>query len=87
MNQTIESFLASVSSLHQLEAQSLPEDVLREMVKMEANELYKLCTQFVVLQHNIPSQEKIITIDEDELLSLVDEYAKALLERFKREVA
>lgn len=87
MNQTIKSFLASVSSLHQLEAQSLPEDVLREMVKMEANELYKLCTQFVVLQHNIPSQEKIITIDEDELLSLVDEYAKALLERFKREVA
>ena len=87
MNLTIKSFLASVSSLHQLEAQSLPEDVLREMVKMEANELYKLCTQFVVLQHNIPSQEKIITIDEDELLSLVDEYAKALLERFKREVA
>jgi len=84
MNSTIENFLANVNSLHQLRAKNLPEDVLEEMVKMEANELYKLCTQLIVLQHNVPSEDKMITIDEDELLSLVDEYAKALLERFKR---
>jgi len=87
MNQTIENFLASVNSLHQLKAQNLPEDVLMEMAKMEANELYKLCTQLIVLQHNVPSQEKMITMDEDELLSLVDEYAKALLKRFRGEIA
>lgn len=83
MNLTIENFLANVNSLHQLQAKNLPEDVLEEMLKMETNELYKLCTQLIVLQHNVPTQEKMITIDEDELLSLVDEYAKALLERFR----
>ena len=83
MNSTIENFLANVNSLHQLQAKNLPEDVLEEMVKMEANELYKLCTQLIVLQHNVPTEGKMITMDEDELLSLVDEYAKALLERFR----
>ena len=83
MNSIIEDFLANVNSLHQLKAENLPENVLEEMVKMEANELYKLCTQLIVLQHNIPSENKMITMDEDELLSLVDEYAKALLERFR----
>ena len=83
MNSIIEDFLANVNSLHQLKAENLPENVLEEMVKMEANELYKLCTQLIVLQHNIPSENKMITMDEDELLTLVDEYAKALLERFR----
>lgn len=87
MNQTIESFLASVTSLHQLKAENLPKDVLREMAQMEANELYKLCTQLIVLQHNVPSKEKIITIDEDQLLMLVDKYAKALLERLKGDIS
>jgi hypothetical protein len=83
MNKTIENFLSSVNSLHQLQAKNLPIDVLKEMANMEANELYKLCTQFVVLQHNVPSEDKMITIDEDELLNLVDEYAKDILERFR----
>jgi len=83
MNKTIENFLSNVSSLHQLQVKNLPVDVLEEMVGMEANELYKLCTQFVVLQHNVPTEEKMINIDEDELLRLVDEYAKDLLERFR----
>lgn len=83
MNSIIENFLSNVNSLHQLQAKNLPEDVLEEMVKMEANELYKLCTQFIVLQHNVPSEDKMITMDEDELLTLVDEYAKALLKRFR----
>jgi len=83
MNPIIKDFLANVSSLHQLKAENLPEDVLEEMVKMEANELYKLCTQLIVLQHNVPTENKMITMDEDELLTLVDEYAKALLERFR----
>jgi len=84
MHTTIESFLANVNSLHQLKAENLPEDVLEEMIKMEANELYKLCTQLIVLQHNVPTENKMITMSEDEILTLVDEYAKALLERFRR---
>ena len=83
MNQVIENFLANVNSLHQLKAQNLPEDVLEVMMKMDANELYKLCSQFIVLQHNVPSEDKMITMSEDELLTLVDEYGKALLERFR----
>lgn len=84
MNKTIEKYLASISSLHQLEAKNLPYDVIEEMAMMRTEELYKICTQFVVLQHNIPSQEKMINLDEDELLSLIDNYAKELLERLKR---
>jgi len=84
MNSVIEDFLGSVNSLHQLRAENLPENILEEMVKLEANELYKLCTQFIVLQHNVPTEDKMITMDEDELLSLVDEYAKTLLKRCRR---
>ena len=83
MNSIIENFLANVNSLHQLEAKNLPDEVLEEIMKMEANELYKLCTQFIVLQHNVPSEDKMITMDEDELLTLVDQYAKDLLKRFR----
>jgi len=83
MNQVIENFLADVNSLHQLKAENLPNDVLEVMMKMDANDLYKLCSQFIVLQHNVPSEDKMITMSEDELLTLVDEYGKALLERFR----
>ena len=83
MNTTVAEFLASVNSLHQLKAENLPNDILKEMAKMETDELYKLCTQFVILQHNVPSKDKMITMSEDEIHSLVDEYAKALLKRFK----
>jgi hypothetical protein len=83
MNSIIENFLAGVNSLHQLKAENLPNDVLKEMGKMESNELYKLCTQLIVLQHNVPSEDKMITMSEDEILSLVDEYGKALLKRFR----
>ncbi len=83
MNPIIEQFLANVNSLHQLQVKNLPRDVLEEMVKMEAHELYKLCTQFVLLQHNVPSENSMINIDEDELITLVDRYAQALLERVK----
>ncbi len=84
MNSIIENFLAEVNSLHQLKAENLPDNVLQEMAKMESNELYKLCTQLIVLQHNVPSEDKMITMSEDEILSLVDEYGKALLKRFRR---
>jgi len=84
VNPVIEDFLSSVSSLHQLKAKELPIKVIKAMADMDTNELYKLCTQLIVLQHNVPTKEKMITIDEDELLLLVDAYGKELLERFKK---
>lgn len=51
---------------------------------MNTQDIYKVCTQFVVLQHNVPTEEKMINMEEDELLALVDAYAKKLLERIKR---
>lgn len=50
---------------------------------MTPEELYKICTQFVVLQHNVPTSDKMINIDEDELLILVEEYGKKLLKRIR----
>jgi len=84
MNNTIEQFLSTINSLHQLQAKNLPYEVIEEMAMMKPEELYKVCTQFVVLQHNVPTQEKMISLDEDDLLSLVDSYAKELLKRLKR---
>ncbi len=84
MNKTIEQFLSTINSLHQLQAKNLPYVVIEEMAMMKPEELYKVCTQFVVLQHNVPTQEKMISLDEDDLLSLVDSYAKELLKRLKR---
>ena len=43
MNETIKEFLATISSLHQLEAKNLPEDVIEEMSKMDSDELYRVC--------------------------------------------
>ncbi|WP_024955408.1 hypothetical protein [Sulfurospirillum arcachonense] len=83
MNPVIEQFLANITSLHQLQAKNLPEDVLEEMVKMEAQELYKICTQFVVLQNNVPTADKMINIEESELIVMVDDYAKELLKRLR----
>lgn len=84
MNKTIEKFLSTITSLHQLQANNLPYDVIEEMAMMNTQDIYKVCTQFVVLQHNVPTEEKMINMEEDELLALVDAYAKKLLERIKR---
>lgn len=83
MNQTIENFLSGINSLHQLEPENLPIDVVEVMIKMKPEELYKICTQFVVLRHNVPTQDKMINIAEDELVFLVDNYAKDLLKRIR----
>jgi len=83
MNKTIQDFLGTISSLYQLQAKHLPYDVIEEMAMMSTEDLYKVCTQFVVLQHNVPTEEKMINLEEEELLVLVEEYAQELLKRFK----
>lgn len=84
MNKTIEDFLANISNLSQLEAKNLPKEVIAEMANMSPEELYKTCTQFVVLIHNVPSEHKMITLDESEIVALASDYAKELIGRFSR---
>jgi hypothetical protein len=85
LNTTIENFLANIKYLHELEADNLPNEVIKSLSKMTPEEVYKICTQFVVLRHNVPSKEKVLNISEDELLALVHEYGKKLLERIKNQ--
>lgn len=83
LNSVIENFLSQIKYLHELDAQNLPLEVLKELSKMSPEDLYKTCTQFVVLQNNVPSKEKVLNIDENELLVLVNEYATKLLEKIR----
>ena len=67
MHQNIESFLAKITALHQLEPKNLPQDVIAIIIKMSPEELFKTCTQLAVLRHNIPSKDKPITLQEEEI--------------------
>ena len=83
MNTTIETFLANIHALHQLEPQNLPKDVLHVMVQMSPEELFKTCTQLCVLLNNVPSQTTPITLSETEIATLAEEYLKGILKRFR----
>lgn len=83
MNSVIKEFLGSLHSLHQLEPKNLPENVIEAMADMSAEELYKVCTQFVVLQNNVPTKDKMITLSSDEIEDLAQEYAKELVSRIR----
>ncbi len=83
MNTTLQTFLASITSLHQLEPKNLPKDVLHVMLKMSPEELFKTCSQLAVLQHNIPSKENALTLKEEEIATLAEAYLKAIVVRIK----
>jgi hypothetical protein len=83
LNNVIEKFLANIKYLHELNVENLPQEVIDFMIGMDAEELFKTCTQFVVLQNNIPDKQKLITLNQDELLKLVEEYGKKLLQRVR----
>jgi hypothetical protein len=83
LHPTIETFLAQLTALHQLEPRNLPNDILHVMVKMSPEELYKTCTQMAVLLNNIPSQSEPITLTEEEIATLDEEYLKGILKRFR----
>lgn len=84
LHPTIETFLANITALHQLEPKNLPNDVLQIMVKMSPEELFKTCTQLSVLLNNVPTQAAPITLNETEIASLAEEYLKGILKRFRR---
>lgn len=83
MHPTIETFLANITALHQLEPKNLPQDILQLMVAMSPEELFKTCTQLSVLLNNIPTQSTPITLSEGEIASAAEEYLKGILKRFR----
>lgn len=83
MHPTIETFLANITALHQLEPKNLPSDVLQVMIAMSPEELFKTCTQLAVLLNNIPTQNTPITLSETEIATLAEEYLKGILKRFR----
>jgi len=83
LHPTIETFLAKITALHQLEPKNLPNDVLQVMVSMSPEELFKTCTQLAVLLNNIPSKSAPITLTEVEIGTLAEEYLKGILKRFR----
>ena len=83
LHPTIETFLANITALHQLEPRNLPNDVLHVMISMSPEELFKTCTQMAVLLNNIPSQTEPITLTDEEIATLAEEYLKGILKRFR----
>jgi len=83
LHSTIETFLANITALHQLEPKNLPHDVLTVMVKMSPEELFKTCTQLAVLLNNVPSQNAPITLSESEIATLAEAYLKGIVARFR----
>ena len=83
LHPTIETFLANLTALHQLEPKNLPQNVLLTIVQMSPEELYKTCSQLSVLLNNIPSEKSPITLSEEEIARLAEEYLKGILKRFK----
>ncbi|MDD3344365.1 MAG: hypothetical protein PHR87_12420 [Sulfurospirillaceae bacterium] len=84
MNTILETFLSKVNALYQLEPKNLPMDVVKEMVKMSPEELFKTCSQLAVLRHNIPKDQKPIDLNEKEIATLAETYLRELLKRFRR---
>lgn len=83
MHASLQNFLASITSLHQLEPKNLPKNVLHVMLQMSPEELFKTCSQLAILKHNIPSKDKNITLTEDEIAQLAENYLKEIIMIFK----
>ena len=83
LHQTLETFLANITALHQLEPKNLPEHILHTLVKMPPEELFKTCSQLAVLMNNVPSKNAPITLSEEEIATLAEAYLKKLIERLR----
>lgn len=81
MHPVIENYLSTVNNLVMLDPKRLPFDVLEAMAEMDTEELFKTCVQLSILQNNIPSDDKVLTMREEEMMSLAEEYAKEVLKR------
>lgn len=66
-----------------LSPKNLPFDVLEAMGEMDVNDLYKTCSQFYILQNNVPNEKNIINLSEEEIEKGSTKYAQEILERIK----
>ncbi|MBE0495678.1 MAG: hypothetical protein IBX45_04660 [Campylobacterales bacterium] len=79
MTPTLEAYLAKADSLAKLEPKHMPKHILVEFTKLDAPALYKTCTQFAILRHNIPQKEAVLTLEEEEVVLLAQTYAKEII--------
>ncbi len=83
MHPVLEKFLADIRALHQLDPKNLPQEVVAILVKMSPEELFKTCTQFAVLRHNIPSKNSAVSLSGEEMQTLAEQYLQALIARLR----
>lgn len=83
LDRVIQEYLANVDNLAKLEPKNLPFEVLQGFAKMDEAELFKTCSQFFVLKNNIPSENNLINLTQDEVIFGATEFAKAILNRIK----
>ena len=84
MHPIIENYLAKINNLSQIDPKNLPFDVLEAMAELGAEELFKTCAQLVILQNNIPGDEKVLSMNEQELISMAEDYAKKVINRLRQ---
>ena len=83
MTPALETYLQSVDNLAKLEPRLMPKNILLEFAKLDAGELFKACSQFAILRHNIPHKEAVLTLEEEEILTLSQTYAKEIVEALR----
>lgn len=83
MTPILEAYLANADSLAKLDPKRMPKHVLVEFTTLDAPALYKTCTQFAILRHNIPHKETVLTLEEEEIVSLAQRYAKEIVAALK----
>lgn len=83
MNITLKKFLTNVNNLSSLDPKNLPENIVKEICKLDEQELFKTCSQLYILQNNIPNENKILNLSEDDIVKGSIEYAQNLLKRAK----
>lgn len=85
MNEIIEAYLNEVNNLSMLEPKNLPIHILHAMSEMESGELFKVCTQLYILKNNIPTENKIVNLTQEEILKGATTYAKEILQNIKQQ--
>lgn len=83
MTEKLRNYLEKVDNLAKLEPSKMPLEILLEYAKLSTNELFKACAQCVILRHNLPQEENILTLSEDEIEKLTISYAKEIVKSLK----
>ncbi len=83
MDKNIQEYLANINNLSQLKPKNLPKKVLKSFLSMNEVEFFKTCSQFYILQNNIPSENSLINMDQSQVIQGASVYAKELLEVLK----